>query len=81
MVTPISNKAPTQNVLRNTGNVKSRFASSIDRLDSGKRILKASDGAVGLSISARFNSDIRALQKKSLVCWKAKFNWIPLCGH
>ena len=74
MVAPISNKAPTQNVLRNTGNVKSRFASSIDRLDSGKRILKASDGASGLSISARLNSDIRALQKKFLVCGKTKFS-------
>ena len=74
MLTPISNKTLTQNVLRNTGNVKSRFVSSIGRLSSGKRILKASDDAAGLSISARLNSDIRALQKKSLVCGKAKFN-------
>ena len=81
MLTLISNKTLTQNVLRNTGNVKLRFVSSIGRLASGKRILKASDETAGLSISARFNSDIRALQKKSLVCWKAKFNWIPLCGH
>ncbi len=63
MVTPISNKALTQNILRNIGNVKSRLASSIARLASGKRILKASDDAAGLSISARLNSDISALKK------------------
>jgi flagellin-like hook-associated protein FlgL len=39
MLTPISNKTLTQNVLRNTGNIKSRLASSIGRLASGKRIL------------------------------------------
>jgi flagellin len=63
MVTPISNKALTDNVLRNIGNAKSNFSSSIGRIASGKRILKASDDAAGLSISARLNSDIRALQK------------------
>lgn len=63
MVTPISNKSLTDNVLRNIGNAKSNFSSSIGRIASGKRILKASDDAAGLSISARLNSDIRALQK------------------
>tara|TARA_B100000315_G_scaffold117295_1_gene107539 strand:- start:5072 stop:5920 length:849 start_codon:yes stop_codon:yes gene_type:complete len=63
MVTPISNKALTQNVLRNIGDAKSKLASSIGRLASGKRILKGSDDAAGLSISARLNSDMRALQK------------------
>ena len=63
MVTPISNKALSQNVLRNIGNAKSKLASSVSRLTSGNRILKASDDATGLSISSRLNSDIRALQK------------------
>tara|TARA_B100000959_G_scaffold284084_1_gene354738 strand:- start:1049 stop:1897 length:849 start_codon:yes stop_codon:yes gene_type:complete len=63
MVTPISNKALSQNVLRNIGNAKSKLASSVSRLASGNRILKASDDATGLSISSRLNSDIRALQK------------------
>ena len=63
MVTPISNKALTQNVLRSIGNAKSKFISSIGRLASGKRILKASDDAAGLSIATRLNSDIIALQK------------------
>ncbi|MDP7555703.1 MAG: hypothetical protein QGF31_05920 [Nitrospinota bacterium] len=74
MLTLISNKTLTQNVLRNTGNVKSRLASSVGRLASGKRILKASDDAAGLSILARLNSDIRVLQKKSHAFEKAKFN-------
>jgi len=63
MATPISNKALTQNVLRSIGNAKSKFISSIGRLASGKRILKASDDAAGLSIATRLNSDIIALQK------------------
>lgn len=63
MVTPISNKALTQNILRNIGNARSKLASSISRLASGKRILRASDDAAGLAISSRLNSDISALKK------------------
>ncbi len=63
MVTPISNKSLVSNVLRNIGAINSKLSSSISRLASGKRILKASDDAAGLAISEQLKSDIAALQK------------------
>lgn len=63
MVSPISNKSLITNVLSNIGRVNSKIGSSIGRIASGKGILKGSDNAAGLAISARLNSDISAFKK------------------
>lgn len=63
MALSVSNKSLTTNVLRNLDRTNSKIGSSIGKLASGKRILKASDDTAGLAIAERLKSDVRVLKK------------------